>query len=119
MSEPDVASSDPNNLQTAVLRDGNALVPLDTLRVKVVRNISLVHHHAPEGHCEILFTQVHLLVLHAAWALDQNSLTPAGNAMMGRPITPEASIHRAEPLSTDVAAVQPEKVRCTSSALRV
>lgn len=103
MSEPDVASSDPTNLQTAVRREGDdlvlngrkwfitgvahpgcrllivmarntpddtaapdtkhhqhsmVLVPLDTPGVEVVRNISVVHHHAPEGHCEIVFRQV-------------------------------------------------------------
>ncbi len=103
MSEPDVASSDPTNLQTTVRREGDdlvlngrkwfitgvahpgcrllivmarnapddtaapdtqhhqhsmVLVPLDTPGVEVVRNISVVHHHAPEGHCEIVFRQV-------------------------------------------------------------
>ena len=103
MSEPDVASSDPTNLQTTVRREGNelalngrkwfitgvahpackllivmarnaadegaapdtkhqqhsmVLVPLDSPGVDVVRNISVVHHHAPEGHCEIVFRNV-------------------------------------------------------------
>lgn len=103
MSEPDVASSDPTNLQTTVRREGDELVlngrkwfitgvahpacrllivmarnapddtaapdgqhhqhsmllvPLTTPGVEVVRNISVVHHHAPEGHCEIVFRQV-------------------------------------------------------------
>ena len=29
------------------------LVPLDTAGVKIVRNVSIMHHYAPEGHCEI------------------------------------------------------------------
>ncbi len=106
MSEPDVASSDPTNLQTTVRRDGDelvlsgrkwfitgaahphcrllivmcrneeagaspqapphsshhqhslVLVPIDTPGVQVVRNISVLHHHAPEGHCEILLREV-------------------------------------------------------------
>jgi acyl-CoA dehydrogenase len=100
MSEPDVASSDPTNLQTTVRRSGGelvlngrkwfitgaahpdcrllivmcrnegggddeahhrhsmVLVPLATPGVTVVRNISVVHHLAPEGHCEILLRDV-------------------------------------------------------------
>ncbi len=102
MSEPDVASSDPTNLQTTVRRGGDqlvlngrkwfitgaahphckllivmcrndddgggddnahhrhsmVLVPLPTAGVTVLRNISVVHHLAPEGHCEILLRDV-------------------------------------------------------------
>jgi acyl-CoA dehydrogenase len=96
MSEPDVASSDPTNLQTSVRReadelvlngrkwfitgvahpdcrllivmarneegaageahDGHSmvLVPLDTPGVEVVRNIPIMQHRSPEGHCELL-----------------------------------------------------------------
>jgi acyl-CoA dehydrogenase len=109
MSEPDVASSDPTNLQTTVQREGDdlvlngrkwfitgvahphcrllivmarnapddsaaaetrhhqhsmVLVPLDTPGVDVVRNISVVHHHAPEGHGEIVFRQVRVPADH-------------------------------------------------------
>ena len=113
MSEPDVASSDPTNLQTTVRCEGEqmvlngrkwfitgaahphckvlivmcrnadegqggptdavptsdthhqhsmVLVPLDTPGVEVLRNISVVHHHAPEGHCEIVLRDVRLPV---------------------------------------------------------
>jgi acyl-CoA dehydrogenase len=108
MSEPDVASSDPTNLQTTVRDEGDAwvingrkwfitgaahpdckllmvmcrnemaadsdsvafemltkhhqhsivLVPMETPGVDRVRNIPVVHHLAPEGHCEIVFKQV-------------------------------------------------------------
>jgi acyl-CoA dehydrogenase len=34
------------------------LVPLDTPGVKVVRNISVMHHHSHESHCEIVFENV-------------------------------------------------------------
>ncbi len=100
MSEPDVASSDPTNLQTTVRREGDelvihgrkwfttgaahpgcrllvvmcrndgphddeahrrhsmVLVPIDAAGVDVVRNITVLHHEAPEGHCEILLKGV-------------------------------------------------------------
>jgi acyl-CoA dehydrogenase len=102
MSEPDVASSDPTNLQTAVRReesqlvlngrkwfitgaahpdcrllivmcrnegggdaadsrhDGHSmvLVPLETAGVTVLRNIPIMQHTSPEGHCEILLRDV-------------------------------------------------------------
>jgi acyl-CoA dehydrogenase len=100
MSEPDVASSDPTNLQTEVRQDGNdfvisgrkwfitgaahpdckllivvcrnagassadahhahslVLVPIDSKGVQIVRNIPVVHHLAPEGHCEIVLRGV-------------------------------------------------------------
>lgn len=110
MSEPDVASSDPTNLQTTVRREGGqlvlngrkwfitgaahprcrllvvmcrndetqgedglsnahqrhsmVLVPMDTPGVQVLRNISVVHHHAPEGHCEILLRDVRVPLDH-------------------------------------------------------
>ncbi len=102
MSEPDVASSDPTNLQTTVRRVDSqlvlngrkwfitgaahpdcrllvvmarsdddelpdaeshakhsmVLVPLDTPGVQVVRNIAMLHHESPEGHCEIVLRDV-------------------------------------------------------------
>jgi acyl-CoA dehydrogenase len=110
MSEPDVASSDPTNLQTTVRREGGQLVlngrkwfitgaahpnckllivmcrnaagaqdahqqhsmvlaPIDTPGVQVVRNISMMHHLAPEGHCEILLRDVRVPADHllGAW----------------------------------------------------
>ncbi|MCY7320196.1 MAG: acyl-CoA dehydrogenase family protein [Ramlibacter sp.] len=39
-------------------RHSMVLVPLDTAGVQVVRNITVLHHHAPEGHCEILLRDV-------------------------------------------------------------
>lgn len=119
MSEPDVASSDPTNLQTTLRADGNdwvlngrkwfitgaahphckllivmcknegpsglsgqdegpawtaeqaahhqhsmVLVPMDTPGIEVLRNIPVVHHLAPEGHCEILLRQVRIAKDH-------------------------------------------------------
>jgi acyl-CoA dehydrogenase len=107
MSEPDVASSDPTNLQTTVRRAGDdlvlhgrkwfitgaahpqcellvvmcredddartgdkharhslVLVPRSTPGVEIVRNISVLQHEAPEGHCEILLRNVRVPADH-------------------------------------------------------
>ncbi len=98
MTEPDVASSDATNIQTAIVRDGDdyvingrkwfitnahhpdcrifivmgktdfdaethrqqsmILVPMDTPGVELVRNVSVLNHHSPEGHSEVLFHDV-------------------------------------------------------------
>lgn len=125
MSEPDVASSDPTNLQTTVHREGDALVlngrkwfitgaahphcrllivlcrntpaedgasphaqhsmvlvPRDAPGVQVLRNIAVLHHHAPEGHCEILLQDVRVPASHllgawgAGFAMAQTRLGP-------------------------------------------
>ena len=116
MTEPDVASSDPTNLQMTVRDEGDSLVlngrkwfitgaahpncqlllvmcrnhgaahsassglttsdghdgafkhhqhsivlvPMPMPGVELVRNIAVVHHLAPEGHCEIVFRQVRI-----------------------------------------------------------
>ncbi len=38
------------------------MVPLNTPGVSVERNIPILQHHSPEGHCELLFRQVRLPV---------------------------------------------------------
>ena len=130
MSEPDVASSDPTNLQTTVRREGDdlvisgrkwfitgaahphcqllivlcrnadadgadghhrhsshsshsmVLVPADAPGVQIVRNIPVLHHHAPEGHCEILLRGVRVPGDHllgdwgAGFAMAQARLGP-------------------------------------------
>lgn len=129
MSEPDVASSDPTNLQTTVRRESDqlvlngrkwfitgaahpqckllivmcrnaagldddaaklsahqqhsmVLVPRDAPGVEIVRNISVVHHHAPEGHCEIVLRDVRVGSDHllgewgAGFAMAQARLGP-------------------------------------------
>jgi acyl-CoA dehydrogenase len=98
MTEPDVASSDPTNLQTSIRREGDCyvidgrkwfttgaahpncrllivmgvsnagaprharhsmvIVPLGTAGVRVVRNLPIMNHYAPDGHCEVVFEGV-------------------------------------------------------------
>jgi len=58
------------------------LVPMDTPGVEIVRNITTVNHHAPEGHCEILFRGVRVPVSNrlgeegSGFALAQARLGP-------------------------------------------
>lgn len=100
ITEPDVASSDPTNLQTTIRRDGDhyvingrkwwttgalhpnarfvivmglsderpdadphsrhsmVIVPLDSPGLQVVRNVPILNHHSPEGHCEVTYRNV-------------------------------------------------------------
>ncbi len=39
-------------------RQSMVLAPMDTPGVEVVRNVSIMNHHSPEGHCEVLFRNV-------------------------------------------------------------
>ena len=40
------------------------LVPMDTPGLTMVRNVPIMFHHAPEGHCELLFEKVRVPVTH-------------------------------------------------------
>jgi acyl-CoA dehydrogenase len=124
ITEPDVASSDPTNLETQIVRDGDyyiingrkwfstgalhpnfafalvlgvsnndpeaprhtrhsfVVVPKGTPGFEIVRDVPIMHHHSPEGHCEVVFRNVRVPVDHliaeegAGFALMQERLGP-------------------------------------------
>jgi len=43
-------------------RQSFVIVPLDTPGLRIVRNTPIMNHHAPEGHCELLFRDVRVPV---------------------------------------------------------
>jgi acyl-CoA dehydrogenase len=45
-------------------RHSMVLVPMDTPGLSVVRNVPIMHHHAPEGHCELLLRDVRVPVTY-------------------------------------------------------
>jgi acyl-CoA dehydrogenase len=63
-------------------RHSMLLVPMDTPGVTVVRNVPVMHHLAPEGHCEIVYRDVRVPVDHLlgeegrGFALAQKRLGP-------------------------------------------
>lgn len=68
--------ADPHHQQSMIL------VPRDTAGVEIVRNINIMNHHAPEGHCEIVFRNVRVPVSNllgeegSGFALAQARLGP-------------------------------------------
>lgn len=63
-------------------RHSMVIVPLDTPGFKIVRDVAIMHHHTPEGHCEVTFTNVRVPVSSllgqegAGFALAQARLGP-------------------------------------------
>jgi acyl-CoA dehydrogenase len=63
-------------------RHSMVIVPMDTPGFKIVRNVPIMHHHAPEGHCEVTFSNVRVPVTYllgqegAGFALAQARLGP-------------------------------------------
>ncbi|MBT9463113.1 MAG: acyl-CoA dehydrogenase family protein [Hydrogenophaga sp.] len=63
-------------------RHSMVIVPLDTPGFKIVRNVAIMHHHTPEGHCEVTFDNVRVPVTSllgqegAGFALAQARLGP-------------------------------------------
>ncbi|HEY0331306.1 MAG TPA: acyl-CoA dehydrogenase family protein [Rhodopseudomonas sp.] len=45
-------------------RHSMVLVPMDAPGLRILRNIPIMHYHAPEGHCELLFRDVRVPVSH-------------------------------------------------------
>jgi acyl-CoA dehydrogenase len=39
-------------------RHSMVLVPMDSPGLRIVRDLAIMHHHAPEGHCEVVFENV-------------------------------------------------------------
>ncbi|MCF8474351.1 MAG: acyl-CoA dehydrogenase family protein [Emcibacter sp.] len=52
-----MGKTDPNN-ENIHRQQSMILVPMDTAGVTVERNITIMNHHSPEGHCEITFKDV-------------------------------------------------------------
>ncbi|MBL6430123.1 MAG: acyl-CoA dehydrogenase family protein [Maritimibacter sp.] len=50
--------SDPREEADPHRKHSFVLVPMDTPGVEVVRDVPIMHHHAPEGHCEIVYRDV-------------------------------------------------------------
>ena len=63
-------------------RHSMVIVPLDTPGLTIVRNVAIMHHHAPEGHCEVTYTEVRVPVSNllgdwgAGFAMAQARLGP-------------------------------------------
>src|SRR6267378_1999451 len=49
-------SADPHNRHSMVL------VPMDTPGLHIARNVAIMHHYAPEGHCEVVLKDVRVPV---------------------------------------------------------
>ena len=75
-----VSNSDPDAPRHA--RHSFVIVPTDTPGFRVVRDVPIMHHHAPEGHCEVAFENVRLPVTNllgeegAGFAVAQARLGP-------------------------------------------
>jgi acyl-CoA dehydrogenase len=50
--------SDPDPAADRHRRHSFILVPMDAPGVEVVRDVPIMHHHAPEGHCEVVYRDV-------------------------------------------------------------
>jgi len=62
-------------------RHSMVLVPMDTPGFRIVRNVPIMHHHAPEGHCEVTFTDVRVPVANLLG--DENAGFTLAQARLG------------------------------------
>jgi acyl-CoA dehydrogenase len=74
--------TDPSPEAAKHRRHSMVLVPMDAAGLRVVRNVAIMNHHAPEGHCEVTFTDVRVPASNllgqenAGFALAQARLGP-------------------------------------------
>ncbi|MGN0933016.1 acyl-CoA dehydrogenase family protein [Falsigemmobacter intermedius] len=74
--------SDPSPEAPRHARHSFVIVPADTPGFRVVRDVPIMHHHSPEGHCEVEFTDVRVPVENllgeegAGFAIAQARLGP-------------------------------------------
>lgn len=74
--------SDPSPDAPRHARHSFVIVPADTPGFRVVRDVPIMHHHSPEGHCEVEFTDVRVPVENllgeegAGFAIAQARLGP-------------------------------------------
>lgn len=75
-----ISNADPDAPRHA--RHSFVIVPVDTPGFRVVRDVAIMHHHAPEGHCEVEFKNVRVPVSNllgeegAGFAIAQARLGP-------------------------------------------
>lgn len=75
-----ISNADPDAPRHA--RHSFVIVPADTPGFRVVRDVAIMHHHAPEGHCEVEFKNVRVPVSNllgeegAGFAIAQARLGP-------------------------------------------
>lgn len=74
--------SDPDPDAPRHQRHSFVIVPADTPGFRVVRDVAIMHHHSPEGHCEVAFDDVRVPVTNllgdegAGFAVAQARLGP-------------------------------------------
>ncbi len=74
--------SDESPEAAAHQRHSMVIVPMGTPGFEIVRNVAIMHHHTPEGHCEVTFDNVRVPVSNllgqegAGFALAQARLGP-------------------------------------------